>query len=258
MLLLRIYFVFRRVCGDWNLTILWKLAPFLRNVVLSTGFFRSTKFQKVVSGLRLFWSYAWNATTLIMCGKGEEGARYGFEDLESPLVKLWDSCRDAISSYSSSPQINKVTYAYMAVHSCVFRYPAVLRVGFQTVLYHSTLILMTGTIAQFYIGDEDDVKDGYFLDFDIKLMLRVRGHDSYSLNEVEVEQMKGQWFPKFITENSSNPVAEHFARNNCTHLEDSQLAFLTDGNSLRKLDTVVRDSAAAIRNLVKQLINRYI
>ena len=103
--------------------------------------------------------------------------------------------------------MKKVTYANMVVHSSVFRCPAVMQVGFQTMLYHSTLMIEYGDIFEhFQVCEAVEERSVIFRSFHI--VVEVVGSDSYTLKQMEE-------YPKLAPVNPNNPVAEHFARMNC-------------------------------------------
>ena len=244
---------FHRVCGDWNTAILRGSAPFQRSVVIPTDFFCSVSFTKPES--QQFWLLANEATTFVVCGKTELNDPYYVDMIweESFLISyLWEQY--PLGSYNrtgSRPRINKVIYANMFVNSNLFRCRAVLQVGFQTVLYKSTLELSTANIDKRY----EDFTEGFLSVHDYIELKVAMVTDLHILTAAGLEEMEKYWEMKIrdrrAPDGCHNFVAEHFARNNCSHLEPNQLALLTDGSSLNKFG-----SGGEVRRLVQQLINR--
>ena len=147
--------------------------------------------------------------------------------------------------------INKVVYANMVVDSAIFRCPAVLQVGLETMLYHSTFKIPVTDILRHSTNDAR-FKRLFVTDYIVLKISDLGGHNSYILSVADVKETRKQRTSE--TENSagsSNPVAEYFARKHCTHLEDSQLAVLADGTTLGRIGPV-----EAVRDFVEHLINR--
>ena len=233
---------FRSVCKEWNSAVTRKCAPFLRNVVISVDVVTELRHAKSVR-IKRFWLSASDATTLIVCGKAEPG---GSEDKKIDIKNFWNSYTSG--DVDRRRRINKVIYVNMLVHSDVFGCPAVLNVGFRTMLYHSTLKLPTGAIFSY---DENGNENRHFMNSvtdGVNVMVQVSAADSYSLKESDlVERNDCRLF------RSLNAVADHFARKNCAYLDDTKLVLLTEGDSVNNFG-----SAGAVRNLVKQLIDRYV
>ena len=182
------------------------------------------------------------------------------EEWNINIEELWGVYQTESDLHGYPRQIETVIYANGVVYSDVFWRPAVLQVGFQTMLYHCTLMLVIGNIFSYndrYNSDEDydeeeDYLDDIFITNSVDLYLRVIGPHSYRLSEADVEEMEEYWTPE-CDEESHNPVAEYFARKHCSHLEESQISSLAQ-------DLLYGDfgSAVAVRKLVKQLIDRYL
>ena len=243
----------RRVCKDWVGAISRKSAPFLRVVVISRDFCRYKKFWKIthVDHPCPFWSFAENATTLMVCKEYNEikrgyvawGCQWGGQ-----VCPLWESYTRETSKLSYG-RINKVIYANVDVYSEDFGCEAVRLVWFQTTLYHCTLKIEVDDIFQYVDSFDLDQDLGSLSDIDMSILgnvhvdVQVMDLDSYTLKDDDLKEME-------ISETYSGPVAEQFARKYCSRLKDEQLAFLIGGHCVKYLGT------AEVRNLVKQLIKR--
>ena len=141
---------FFRVCYGWNVVISRKGAPFLRRVITSTDSLCRGIFGRIKRGNHRFWSFANDATTLVVCGEADDGVS-SKTDLKFPICALWDCYTSERCIHGRLPginSINKVVYANVVVHPDVFRCPAVMQVGFKTMLYHSTLKFPVADISR--------------------------------------------------------------------------------------------------------------
>ena len=110
----------------------------MRSVMVSTNHLRRDIFGRIQQRRYLFWSFAGDAKTVIVCGKAEDSVSTKIE-WQRPLCALWDSYTSESRIDGRPVGISKVVYDNMVVHSDVFRCSAVLQVGFETTLYHSTV-----------------------------------------------------------------------------------------------------------------------
>ena len=227
--------------------ILRKGAPFLRSVMISTDNFRGCIFDLVEHVNHRFWSFATDAQTVIVCGKAEDGVSLK-SDWKHPTCALWDSYTTENCIHGRPLGISRVVYANMVVHSDVFRCPAVLQVGFETILYYSTLQVPIADILRHGASDAR-FKKLFTVDYIEVKITGQRGLDSYILSVAGLAEMVKHQIS--TTVKSSNPVAEYFARKHCNYLEDSQLAVLADGTTLGRIGPV-----EAVRDFVEHLINR--
>ena len=197
-----------------------------------------------------FWSFAEDATMLTLIGT----TRVEQEDWVIPLSQLWRFYKEESSCNNRPLRINKVIYTNMVVHSTVSRHPAVLQIGFQTMLYHSTVKQPVGEVFRYRDSDDSDDEDEGGLDLDnyVEFALKNVGPDTYTFNEADVAKLWENRTDDDALDEWSNPVAEYFAKKHCAHLEDRELTSLTGNNSSGKLG-----SAGQVRYLVKQLINMY-
>ena len=237
---------------DWYSAISRGSAPFQRNIVISTDFLCWNEWQIIPEFPQFgqFWLLVEEATTLVVCGSSEKGASNSVVKLKeqsTAISKLWKTYTQGDSNHR---QINKVIYANMALHSTVFRCSAVRRVGFETMLHHSTLLVPIADILRHGATDAR-FKKLFTVDFiDLKITDQ-KGLASYILSAADVKEMEKQHTSK--TMKSINPVAEYFARKHCTYLADSRLAVLSKGKVLGRIGP-----RPAVRDFVEHLINRYL
>ena len=215
---------FFRVCNGWKQVISRKGAPFLRSVITSTDNFRRCIFGPEKQVNHRFWSFASDVKTVIVCGEAEDSVS-SKSDCTYPIRALWDSYTTETYIHGRPLGINKVVYANMVVHSAVFCCPAVLQVGFETMLYRSTLKVPIADILRHGAGDVRFTKL-FAVDYIELKITGLEGRDSYIASAADVKEMEIEQTSRRFCGRSNNPVAEYFGRNHCTHLEDSQLALL--------------------------------
>ena len=233
-------YCFFRVCKDWRLIISRKAAPFLRTVAISAELFFKDIFWSGNNQARRFWSFAEGASTLAVVGTANWNFKSSWLDLGYPITRLWECYREQ-SFFNNSPlRINKVIYANMDIHSNAFRCSAVLRAGFQTTLYESGLTLPLADIFRFYYDE------GNYVSPTAGLTLEVVGPDTYTLNAADLEETE-----KHGINMAYDSATEHFARKNCSHLEEYQLRALSKADFFEHFG-----SAEEVRMLVEQLINK--
>ena len=148
-----------------------------------------------------------------------------------------------------------MVYARRGILSESFIGTCVVRAGFQTVLYHTTLNLNTHHIVRYgpdWYKDNDDAPDLEGISF----YLEVMGPDKYVLSASDVQQLTqhahGTANVKIAIETSPNPVAKYFAIRHCRPLNDRKLAVLMAKDSINVLGF-----NQTVRNIVQHLINRY-